>query len=150
MLRAWEPLTGDAVEHRDHKHETLAGGVACGRGTRLKGSVNRADGSRLGLHFDKPHRLTEHVFSALGAPSVGTPRHGRRGSNGVYSGDFGKLVSNVGGGAVAVDGHKVFGQLYLLNFREGNREKGIGNSPEQLSVVSCQLSAERCLPTAND
>ena len=106
MQHAWEPLARNAVEHRHHEHQALAGGVAGAQRAGLQRAVDGTYGPSLRLHLHQLHRLAEHVQTALGAPLVRVPRHGRRRGDGVDGRDLREIIGHVGRCLIAVDGNE--------------------------------------------
>ena len=97
-----QQLSCDAVQRRDHQHQPLAGGIACGQRPGLQRAVHGAAGTRLALHLHQPHRLAEEIAHSIGRPRIHMLRHGAGGRDGVDRRNFCKRIAGIGGGLVAV------------------------------------------------
>ena len=143
MQNPRQALAGDAVHRRDHQHQSLGGGEAGRQGAGLQGAVDRGDGAGFRLHFHQAHRLPEQVLLPFGAPKIGLPRHRRGGRNGINRRHVGEGVGDIGGGLVAVHGHKTFIALgHLLFPPQSQMKSGTSRrsfSKESFLPLPCQV-----------
>ena len=94
----------NAVHGRDHQHKPLGGGVGGAEGPGLQRTLHGGAGAGLGLHFHELHRASEQILFPPGGPLVHMVGHGARRGDGIDGSDFGKGVTRVSGGFVAVHG----------------------------------------------
>ena len=99
-----ELQAGDAVHRRDHQHQALGRGEGRGERAGLQRALDAGDGAGLGLHLDQADRGAENILSPVGGPLVHVVGHGARRGDGIDGCDFGKRVTRVCGGFIAVHG----------------------------------------------
>ena len=99
---AGQKLSGDLVHIRDHEEKSLGCREGGGQCAGCKASVNRACGTRLGLHFDDLYGVAENVLHPGRRPGVGQLCHNAGRRDGVDGGNFRKRIGNVCGGGVTV------------------------------------------------
>ena len=90
-----QPLARDAVQRRDHEHQSLRSGEARRERTGLERAVTCAARAGLGLHLHETHGLAEDVLFALGGPLVRMLRHRRGGRDGIDRRHLGKRVGYI-------------------------------------------------------
>ena len=90
-----QPLARDAVQRRDHEHQSLRSGEARRERTGLERAVTCAARAGLGLHLHETHGLAEDVLFALGGPLVRMLCHRRGGRDGIDRRHLGKRVGYI-------------------------------------------------------
>ena len=109
MEHAGQQLAGDLVHIGDHQQQALGCGVGGGQRTGGQGAVDRAGGTRLGLHLDDLDSGAENVLLTSGGPLVDQVCHGRGRGDGIDRRDLCERVCHMGRGRIAVhDGKFLF------------------------------------------
>ena len=148
-----ELQAGDAVHRRDHQHQALGRGEGRGERAGLQRALDAGDGAGLGLHLDQADRGAENILSPVGGPLVHVVGHGARRGDGIDGCDFGKRVTCVCGGFIAVHGfsdHKqyllrrviAFTKRILFLWSESDYESSISQISESCIVKHRKLKIQ--------
>ncbi|OQC55923.1 MAG: hypothetical protein BWX54_01657 [Verrucomicrobia bacterium ADurb.Bin018] len=101
-------LTRDLIHIGDHQQEALRGGEGGRQRTGLQRTVNRARRAAFGLHFHHGGHRAPDVGFAFAHPFIGPFAHVGGGRNWINGGNFRGLISDVGGGFIAVNDGDLF------------------------------------------
>ena len=123
-----QQLAGDLIHVGDHQQKALGGGVGGGQGAGLQGTVHRARGAGLRLHFRQLDRPAEQVLLPRGAPHIRHFRHHRRRGDGVDGGNVGERIGYMRGGVVAIHGFKLSCHTISSLRNTWNKIDGAGSS----------------------
>lgn len=94
------PSPGNLIQIGDHEQQALGGGKGGGQRAGGQGTMDRACGAGLGLHFHDIDAVSKNISTVLVGPFVHMLRHGRGGRDGVNGSDFCKRIRHVAGGRV--------------------------------------------------
>ena len=95
-------LACNLIQIGDHEQQALGGGKGGGQRAGGQGTMDRACGAGLGLHFHDIDAVSKNISTVLVGPFVHMLRHGRGGRDGVNGSDFCKRIRHVAGGRVGV------------------------------------------------
>ena len=94
--------TGDAVHRRDHQHQALGGSICGSQRAGFQSTLHGGAGAGFSLHLHQLDGSSKEVLFPSGCPLVHMVGHGARRRDGIYGGYFGKCVTCVCGGFIAV------------------------------------------------